>query len=112
MKERDVVAAIVRELRARGAEVIKTHGDQFTVPGEPDLLACLEGRMVRIEVKQPGQHPTAAQYARLRAWEKAGALCGWCTSPGDAADLLAHFHDPSWKNPQLWERYTPIVLRD
>lgn len=99
--EAKVVAAILKEIRDLGGWAIKTHGSMFGAGGEPDVSACIRGRMVQIEVKQPGEHPTPRQYEALRRWEAAGALAGWADSVEMFWDLLVHVNDPGWRNAQL-----------
>lgn len=43
-------------------------------PGCPDILCCLGGRFVGIEVKREGGKPTEAQLLALDAVRKAGGL--------------------------------------
>lgn len=79
----------------------KVHGSVYGSAGEPDVDACIDGRSVRVEVKRRGKVPEPVQYARLRKWEKAGALTGWVHSLEMLVELLTHLDDPSWENPQL-----------
>lgn len=82
-------------------EVIKMHGSPYMPAGEPDILACVNGRMVRIEAKKPGEKPTPNQMASMRRWQKVGALVGWCTSVEQVKELLEHLDEREWLNPQL-----------
>jgi hypothetical protein len=84
-----------------GARAVKVHASQMGNGGEPDVDACVRGRSVKVEVKQPGKVPTPRQMAVLRKWERAGALAGWVTSVEELDALLAHLDDPDWRNPQL-----------
>ena len=81
----------------------KVHGNAMTV-GEPDIDACIRGRAVKLELKQPGKRPTALQMAKLRTWAAAGALSGWAVTMVEVDALLEHVDDPTWVNPQLAER--------
>lgn len=52
----------IREyLTTHGAFVFKVHGGPTMMAGLPDLIACVEGRYVGIEVKMPGNKPSARQ---------------------------------------------------
>lgn len=76
--EANLQRAAKDQLRALGAKVVVLHpvnGD-----GEPDLLACINGQTVAIELKQPGENPTGAQRAKLAAWRRAGAIAEVCTT--------------------------------
>jgi hypothetical protein len=89
-----------------GGEVFKVHGGPSQSKGQPDLLGCIPtagalGRMIAVELKQPGNKPTPLQYKRLRAWEQAGALAGWVTTEAELVELLGHLEERGWANPQL-----------
>lgn len=72
----------------------KVHGGPHTIPGEPDLDIVCNGRAVKIEVKRPGTEAairraiTPSQRARLRVYERAGALVGVCTSVDELGAML------------------------
>ena len=52
MLERDTVAAIMRYLKTvPDCFAWKTHGDQYSQAGIPDIIACVGGRFVALEVK-------------------------------------------------------------
>ncbi len=82
-------------------EVLKVHGSASQAAGTPDLLACVRGRFVAVELKQPGARPTPLQMKRLRSWAKAGAIAGWATTEAELDALLTHVEDLRWENPQL-----------
>ena len=84
-----------------GGEVLKVHGSPMQPKGTPDLLACVRGRFVACELKQPGEEPSDLQYKRLRSWQAAGAVAGWATTEVELDELLSHVDDPTWRNPQL-----------
>ena len=48
-------------LTEQGAFVFKVHGGPQMMAGLPDLIVCINGRFVGIEVKQPGQRPAPRQ---------------------------------------------------
>jgi hypothetical protein len=72
----------------------KVHGGPHTIPGEPDLDIVCNGRAVKVEVKQPGTEAaikravTPSQRARLRQYDRAGAIVGVCTSVDELACVL------------------------
>lgn len=45
--------------------------------GHPDVVGCINGRHVEIELKRPGSKPTDLQLKRLEEWEAAGAIAFW-----------------------------------
>lgn len=100
--ETELQQACQKRIRGEwGGEVIKIHGSAAQQRGTPDLLACVRGRFVAVECKQPGKHPTALQLKRLRDWQRAGAIAGVVRTEVDLDDLLDHVDDPGWHNPVL-----------
>lgn len=59
-------------LKSIGAYFIKTHGDRFSKIGTPDILACINGRFVGIEVKAPNGKPSELQLYHIEQIKKAG----------------------------------------
>lgn len=59
-----------------GAWIVKVHGSAYQTAGIPDLLGCIEGRTVGIEVKLPGKENTltARQSDALVSIRKAGGI--------------------------------------
>lgn len=78
----------------------KVHGNAATI-GEPDIDGCIRSRAVKLELKQPGNRPTARQLLTMRRWAAAGALSGWAVTMVEVDALLEHVDDRSWTNPQL-----------
>lgn len=73
-----------------GSFVVKIHGNGFQRAGLPDLVGCIEGRYVGIEVKLPaGKHKvTDLQAATLASIRKAGGIAFVSTSVADTLDVL------------------------
>lgn len=67
----------------------KVHGNPYQIAGLPDLIYCISGRFVGIEVKLPGKGPTKLQKATLSMLNDAGAIVGVATTPGEACDLIS-----------------------
>ena len=88
-RESALVAEILRALRALpGVIVRKRHGSAWGVAGDPDLYGSISGRHFEIEVKRPGEQPTALQQARLKQWAATGALVGVARSVEDALYII------------------------
>jgi hypothetical protein len=88
-RESQIVDAIVKRLREEQRCVVrKRHGTAFCFAGDADLYGSLRGRHFEIEVKRPGQVPTALQAARLIDWRDSGALAGCATSVREALAIL------------------------
>ena len=87
-RESSIATSIMRELRRRGAMVIKIHGDPYMPGGTPDLIGCASGRCFVLEVKRPGEKPRALQVQQLEKWRKAGAVVGVVTSVREAVHFV------------------------
>lgn len=85
-------------LMLRGYVVVTT-ASKYMQNGTPDLLGCVDGRMVAVEVKRVGESPRADQMGELLKWRKAGALVGWVCDEQELRDLLEHLDDREWINP-------------
>lgn len=64
MKESDVQKKIIKHLEANGAWVVKVISANKN--GVPDVLACLGGHFVAVEVKAPGKLSTLKP---LQQWQ-------------------------------------------
>ncbi len=74
MNEKQIENQIKQYLDSIGAWHIKTHGNMFSKAGTPDVVACLKGKFVAIEVKQPGGVVSALQAAHIELIKKAGGI--------------------------------------
>ena len=97
--ETKLVARIRKAIAKRypSAWAIKVHGDSYQETGLPDLLLCVEGHLIGLEVKcpRPGEsreHALAratpkqrAQLARIRAAGGTGAVV---VSEEEALDVI------------------------
>lgn len=59
-------------LKSIGAYFIKTHGDRFSRIGTPDILACINGKFVAVEVKGEKGKPSDLQLYHIEQIQKAG----------------------------------------
>lgn len=74
-KEQDIQTNIMDYIRSIGGLPIKQNQiGIYAQAGVPDIIACIKGRFVAIEVKKPKKKPTAIQYAWLEAINKIGGL--------------------------------------
>jgi Holliday junction resolvase len=81
MAEKEIHNAIRDHMRSKGAYVVKTAPPIDN--GTPDLLVCLGGLFVGIEVKQPGKSPSKIQQHRMRQIQDAGGVAFVATSVDD-----------------------------
>lgn len=70
-----------------GTFAIKIHGGRWT-SGQPDIIACVEGRTYALEVKRPGNKATKLQEATLKKWEEAGAVARVVYSLEDVKKII------------------------
>ena len=61
-------------LKSIGAYFIKTHGDRFSKVGTPDIIACVNGKFVAIEVKAENGKPSELQLYHLEQIRNAGGI--------------------------------------
>lgn len=67
---------IKKFLKTQGAWFIKYWaGAQFTKAGVPDIIACVHGYFIGIEVKAPNGKPSELQLYNLRKIREAGGFC-------------------------------------
>lgn len=65
MKEKTIENQIKRYLDRLGCWYMKVHGSAFQKAGVPDLIACIGGRFVGIEIKRPGGKLSALQQLQI-----------------------------------------------
>ena len=80
-------SAIDKFLTLIGAYVAKPATFGYGRSGLPDLLVCIRGRFVAIEVKREGKEPTPLQWARMREVEAAGGKAFWGTADKVCLDI-------------------------
>lgn len=61
-------------LKKRGAYHVKFFGCAYTQAGVPDILACVNGTFVGIEVKASTGKPSALQLINLRNIDNSGGI--------------------------------------
>lgn len=90
-----VVKAIIR--RHPTAWVFHPVGGPFQAAGVPDLLVCVDGLFIGIELKNPrpgetrqamAERVTPRQRAQIRAINKAGGTAGMASSVEEALELV------------------------
>ena len=89
--ERNLQLAVTTWCKAQPPEGFwwfKIHGGPYQRAGVPDLLLCLQGRLVAIELKAPGARPTALQSAELAKLARAGAVTAVIDSMADFRSLM------------------------
>lgn len=67
----------------------KIHGGPFMPAGMPDLICCVFGHFIGLEVKIPGQQRSKLQLRESEEIYHAGGSCVQVTSPDEAVDAIA-----------------------
>ena len=73
-------AAIKKYLVSIGAWFFSPFMSGYGKSGVPDIVACVNGRFVSIEVKREGKEPTKLQDTRMAEIRKAGGYAVWGTA--------------------------------
>jgi len=76
-----------------GSWIVKIHGGPFQAAGIPDLVGCIEGRFVGLEVKLPddSSRATKIQESTLSAIRRAGGLGTVVWSPAQAVAIVSEY---------------------
>ena len=65
MLEKNVENKIKRWLTSKNIYYFKVHGSSFMQPGIPDIIACVNGRFVGIEVKNVGKLKNQSEQQKI-----------------------------------------------
>ncbi len=79
--------------RKFGGFYFKTHGNHFQGRGLPDIMGCVRGRLLGIEVKLPGKEHelTPIQKATLKKINRAGGLGVMVSSVEQAEEAVNEY---------------------
>lgn len=61
-------------LKSKGCYCVKYFGCNYSTSGTPDILACVNGYFVAIEVKAQAGKPSELQLAKIRQIREAGGF--------------------------------------
>lgn len=88
-KEQNIQTSIMNYISSIGGLPIKFNNmGIYAKAGVSDILACIKGRFVAIEVKRPGNKPTAVQLQFIKAINNIGGLAFWADNLQDVKDKL------------------------
>lgn len=90
--EKKIENQIKRYLDSIGAWHIKTHGSMFSKSGTPDIIACINGHFVAIEVKKPGGVVSELQKYHIEQIEESGGIAFVAYSLDETKQYLAKFN--------------------
>ncbi len=72
MTEKTIENQIKRYLDRLGVWYMKVHGSMYQKAGVPDIIACVDGVFVGIEIKRPGGKVSALQQLNIDEINKNG----------------------------------------
>lgn len=87
--------AISKHLDKLGCFYFKPAMNGFGKSGVPDIVVCLDGYFIGIEVKRENKKPTPIQERRMAEIRKAGGVAFW----GTAAKVI--FELEEWRAKQI-----------
>lgn len=89
-EEKKVENSIKRYLDGLGAYHIKIHGSAYMPAGTPDILACIGGKFIGIEVKKPkGGVVSELQKLKIKQIKSAGGVAFVARSLEDVKQELS-----------------------
>lgn len=92
MKEKTIENQIKKWLENNGYWWMKVHGDMFQKAGVPDIIACINGKFVGIEVKRPGGRVSELQKYHIEQIQKSGGVAFVATSVEEVRTNLDRFN--------------------
>lgn len=90
--EKDEIGEYLAE---KGAWFFKPYMSGYGRSGIPDIVACLHGVFIGVEVKREGKDPTKIQDRRMMEIRHAGGLAFW----GTASKVIAEI--------EQWRKFRP-----
>jgi Holliday junction resolvase len=88
MSESAITRRILAALQAAGVYAVKLHGGPYQEAGLPDILCCIDGKLVCFEVKTAAGKTTKVQDAMHTRLRRAGAAVAVVRSLPDVFDFL------------------------
>ena len=86
MTEATIQHKIIEYLKSIGGYPVKVVA--ATLSGNPDIICCLQGRFVAIEVKQPGKRPTQLQQLKMARIRECGGTAFVACSVDEVKEKL------------------------
>ena len=93
MLEKNIVNQIMRYLKTvPDSFAWKQHGGQFGTAGIPDIIICLHGRFVAMEVKTPAGKLTKLQESTLQRIKDAKGVAYKVTSLQEVKEIIQNLN--------------------
>ncbi|MGO2084168.1 VRR-NUC domain-containing protein [Vagococcus sp.] len=91
MTEKNIENKIKKYLDSIGAYYLKVHGSMYQPAGTPDILACVNGRFIGIEVKrEKGGVVSELQKSKIRQIKNTGGIAFVARSVEEVSTMLKH----------------------
>ena len=74
VSEKNYENRIKKYLKERGCYHVKYFGCNYSTSGTPDILACVKGHFLAIEVKAQNGHPSELQLEKIADIRRAGGF--------------------------------------
>lgn len=98
---------IKRMLKENGAYFVKFFANSYTKSGVPDILACVNGYFVGIEVKAENGHPSDLQLYNVQKIRESGGFA-FIVYPSGYDDLTKFIED---LRRETFNREIPLILK-
>lgn len=94
-RESRLSAKIQNSLRQQGVFVFKNHGSSHMMAGLPDLVACVDGLFLGMEVKHPETREDTSPRQKLvhSMIQRSGGACVVVTSVEEALEIVSEMRD-------------------
>ena len=94
-------------LDEQGAWYVKFFANSYTKNGIPDILACINGYFVGVEVKAQNGHPSALQLHHCSEIRKAGGFA-FVLYPSGFEDFKQFIND---LEKDIYNKELPIIMK-
>lgn len=94
MTEKDITNGILKRLKSVPCCFAwKEHGGMYGTAGIPDIIACIDGRFIAFEVKQPTGKLTKLQEITIQRIRKASGKAYKVTSVEEVIKILERLEE-------------------
>jgi len=94
MLEKNITNKIIKYLNSLDrVKAWKVHSGSYATPSKADITGSYRGLRFDIEVKRPGNKPTAAQFYFLESMKKTGSIAFWTDSLENVKIVFDALHE-------------------
>lgn len=102
--EARIVRAIKAHLELHGAFMFKVHGSPLMMAGLPDLVGCIKGRFIGVEVKTAEGSVSKVQRHVLAKIRRAGGVAIVARSVDDVRPIVTQLLGERYEDTRTRER--------